>query len=189
MSTIAEELPRYAGLVEAARVNSRLGHPVGAAYLRQASDRMRQTILPASTIIYEDAAGELDGRYRAGTGAATEWIVLGAGGAVVVAAALTQAFVTSRSRRWLNAGLLIAVGLVAGTAIGTSVLLRRHADALVESHDHGADLVMSLSTARILTSRLVSEPAARSAASPSASSCSASNSSVLASRCSCAIRP
>jgi hypothetical protein len=76
---------------------------------------------------------------------------------VVVAVGLTQAFVTWRSRRWLNAGLLVAVGLVVGAALVASALLRRHADALVESHDEGADLVVSLSAARILTLRSVSD--------------------------------
>ena len=156
-STIAEELPTYAGLVETARVNSRLEFPVGAAYLRRASELMRTTILPASTTIYRAAAVGLDGRYRSGTDASAESVVLVAAGAVVVAVGLAQAFVTWRSRRWLNAGLLVAVALVVGAALVTSVLLRRHADALVESHDEGADLVVSLSAARILTLRSVSD--------------------------------
>ena len=40
-ATLAEELPVYNGLVEAARTNSRLGHVVGAAYLRRRLGLMR----------------------------------------------------------------------------------------------------------------------------------------------------
>ena len=66
--TLGSDLPIYADLVEAARTNSRLELLVGAAYLRRASELMRTEILPAATAIYEDAAVELDDRYRDGTG-------------------------------------------------------------------------------------------------------------------------
>src|SRR5262249_40114488 len=45
VATIAGQLPVYTGLVESARANNRQGLPVGAAYLRQASELMRATIL------------------------------------------------------------------------------------------------------------------------------------------------
>ena len=40
--------PVYAGQVETARTNNRLDYPVGAAYLRRASNAMRDSILPAA---------------------------------------------------------------------------------------------------------------------------------------------
>ena len=46
VAVVSEGLPEYASSVATARVNNRLGHPVGAAYLRQASDQMRNRILP-----------------------------------------------------------------------------------------------------------------------------------------------
>ncbi|UFS99072.1 hypothetical protein [Nocardia huaxiensis] len=46
LATISAELPTYAGLVEAARANNRQNLPVGAAYLRQASALMQNTVLP-----------------------------------------------------------------------------------------------------------------------------------------------
>ena len=53
IATIAAQLPRYTGSVEAARANSRQGLPVGAAYQRRASELMRNEILPAATAVYE----------------------------------------------------------------------------------------------------------------------------------------
>jgi hypothetical protein len=48
IARIAEALPVYSGAVEAARANNRWEFPVGAAHLRQASDTMVATILPAA---------------------------------------------------------------------------------------------------------------------------------------------
>ena len=62
--------PALHRLVEAARANSRLDYPVGAAYLRQASDLMSDEMLPAAD---DDLRGRrprrLDRGYRAGTSA------------------------------------------------------------------------------------------------------------------------
>lgn len=52
ISVIGRQVPVYAGLVEAARVNNRQGLPIGAAYLRQASHLMRTQILPAAERLY-----------------------------------------------------------------------------------------------------------------------------------------
>ena len=59
VTRIAETLPAYTGEIEAARANDRWGFPVGAAHLRQASNDMVATILPAATSVYEDAARQL----------------------------------------------------------------------------------------------------------------------------------
>ena len=61
---IDSALPVYAGYVESARANSRHEFPLGAAYLRRASDLMRSTILPAATDLYRQAAMRLDRSYR-----------------------------------------------------------------------------------------------------------------------------
>ena len=53
VAMITQELPVYAGQVESARTNNRLDNPVGASYLRRASDSMRNSMLPAATGIYD----------------------------------------------------------------------------------------------------------------------------------------
>ena len=75
----------------------------------------------------------------------------------MLAIVLTQLFVTSRSRRWLNAGLLVAAAIVVAAAVTTWLVLDRQADALAESRDDGADLATTLSTARIVTLRSLSD--------------------------------
>jgi hypothetical protein len=49
LNTLAEDLPVYAGEVETARADNRLGLPLGAAYLREASGLMRAALLPAAS--------------------------------------------------------------------------------------------------------------------------------------------
>src|SRR5262249_34939690 len=68
VATIAAALPVYSGLVETARANDRQGFPVGAAYLRQASERMRAEILPAAGSLYALAARRLAADQRTATG-------------------------------------------------------------------------------------------------------------------------
>src|SRR6478672_2153247 len=67
IAAIDSALPVYAGYVESARANSRHEYPLGAAYLRRASDLMRSTILPAATDLYRQSALRLDRSYRAGS--------------------------------------------------------------------------------------------------------------------------
>ena len=118
---------------------------------------MRLEILPAATIVYEDAAVQLDDRYRDGTRRSAAWVVAATAAAAVLVVALAQLYVTWRSRRWLNAGLLAAAVIVVAAAAATLLVLRRQADALVESRDDGAEPVTALSTARILTLRSLSD--------------------------------
>ena len=155
--TLGRELPIYADRVEAARTNSRLGFLVGAAYLRRASELMRTEILPAATAIYEDAALELDDRYTDGMGRPPLVAVAVTASLTLLAVVLTQLFVTSRSRRCLNAGLLIAAAMVVAAAVTTWLVLDHQANALAESRDDGADLATTLATARIVTRRSLSD--------------------------------
>jgi hypothetical protein len=46
VAALADGLVRYAGLVESARANSRLGYPLGAAYLSQARDLANDDLVP-----------------------------------------------------------------------------------------------------------------------------------------------
>src|SRR3954447_25169847 len=46
LGAVNRVLATYAGLIESARANNRQGFPIGAAYLRQASDLVQQSALP-----------------------------------------------------------------------------------------------------------------------------------------------
>ena len=108
----------YAGQVESARTNNRLDHPLGAAYLRRASDSMRNSMLPAATSIYEEAARRLYDAYDEGTSARHRVTVLAVGGTVLVLLVAAQVLVALRTRRVLNLGLVGATVIIAPSVPG-----------------------------------------------------------------------
>src|SRR5262249_57654530 len=61
---LSAQLPVYTGLVENARTFNRLGLPVGAAYLREASALMRGQLLPAAQRLYQLATDRLGDERR-----------------------------------------------------------------------------------------------------------------------------
>jgi hypothetical protein len=106
-ATLAAQLPVYTGLIETARSNNRQGFPVGAAYLREASGLMRTQLLPAAQELYR---AETDRVARAQDEAGFPWGSVLVALAFVVALVLTQRYLTRRTNRLLNVGLLVATG-------------------------------------------------------------------------------
>jgi len=59
VAELANYVPTYTGLVATARAYSRQGHPLGATYLRMASELVRTTMLPAAQRLYQIEAARL----------------------------------------------------------------------------------------------------------------------------------
>jgi hypothetical protein len=114
LATLSAGLPVYTGEVETARADNRLGLPLGAAYLREASALLRGTLLTAASDIYTRESGLLTSASAQATG--LPLIVF------AVVFGLGTGYVLYRSWRWLtrhthrviNYGLLVAA--VAGAA-------------------------------------------------------------------------
>jgi hypothetical protein len=114
LATLSGELPVYTDEVGTARADNRLGLPLGAAYLREASALLRGTMLPAASDIYSRESTLLTSASAQATG--LPLIV------VTVVIGLGIGYVLYRSSRWLarqshrmvNYGLLLAalVGVV-----------------------------------------------------------------------------
>src|SRR5579863_10307787 len=68
LGTLAQDLPTYAGEIETARADNRLGLPLGAAYLREASGLMRSTLLPAASGMDAAENASLNGTSARATG-------------------------------------------------------------------------------------------------------------------------
>lgn len=151
------ELPAYAGEVASARANNRLGHPVGAAYLRDASGRLRNEILPAATTIYRDASRRLAAEYESGTDE-THFVVLAVvGGVLIVGLALVQLYVFRRTHRILNVGLAAATLVVLVMFVGSLIAIGTAHNDLVRAQQEGSDAIQVLGVARILEFRAQSE--------------------------------
>ncbi len=103
-------LAQYAGLVESARANNRQGFPIGAAYLRQASNLMRDDALPVLARLVTVEQDRIKSSYdRAGR--AEEALVATFALAFVVLAAV-QIWLSLKTRRTFNTSLLIASAIV-----------------------------------------------------------------------------
>jgi hypothetical protein len=157
VSTIATELPRYSGLVETARANNRQGFPVGAAYLRSASDTLTGSMLPAARRLYRIEASRLSDSYDSGT-ASTTFIVFVLASLVALAVlVVTQVYVAGISRRVFNLPLLGATAAVLVHSIWGVIGFVREQNALANAQRHGSDPVQVLSAARVLASRAQSD--------------------------------
>jgi hypothetical protein len=157
VARINQELLTYAGQVETARTNNRQDFPVGAAYLRRASDAMRDSILPTATGLYDIAARQLYDEYERGTSLRDRMILAVVGGAVLALLVATQVLVALRTRRVLNAGLVGATVIVAAVGVWALIALDEQQQALVRSQREGSDQLIVLSTARISALRSVSD--------------------------------
>jgi hypothetical protein len=143
LATLSAGLPVYTGEVETARADNRLGLPLGAAYLREASTLLRGTLLPAASDIYTRESGLLTSASAQATG--LPLIVF------AVVFGLGVGYVLYRSWRWLtrhthrvvNYGLLVAavagaaslVWLAGAFAVGRTELLhaQQHGSAPAEA--------------------------------------------------------
>ncbi|NUT47862.1 MAG: hypothetical protein HOV94_11220 [Saccharothrix sp.] len=148
LSTLSGQLPVYTGLVETARAYNRQGTPVGAAYLREASTLMQTRLLPAARELYEvETANVMRDLEDAGS---FPWPELLLGALSLVALVVVQRYVTRRTNRVLNPGLVVATALTAVSLLWVLV-----ASALVVFHastsKDEATVVDLLARARIAT--------------------------------------
>jgi hypothetical protein len=103
---ISAQLPVYTGIVDTARADNRVGLPLGAAYLREASGLMRQQLLPAAERLYRT---ETD-RQRADRsgGGGFPWLAVPLLLLTLACLALAQRYLTRRTNRVVNLGLAAA---------------------------------------------------------------------------------
>jgi hypothetical protein len=153
LATLSAGLPVYTGEVQTARADNRLGLPLGAAYLREASDLMRHKLLPAARNISAAANARLAGASGRATGLPLALVLLAA--AVIVGFALygAQRWLFWRTRRRLNPGLVVAsvAGLVSLLWLGIALGVAR-AD-LLQARAHGSTPVAALAQADIAALR------------------------------------
>jgi hypothetical protein len=150
LRTVSVGVPFYTALVERAQTNNRLGYPVAAAYLGEASNYLRTGLLPAANRTYVAELAALRGEQAT----AAAWspgllslVVLLALGALLVAA---QVWVRRRFHRTFNLGLLAATALllvVGAWAVGALVEQTRAVQAAGAS---GTAPLADLTRARLL---------------------------------------
>ncbi|HWD01990.1 MAG TPA: hypothetical protein VG674_05965 [Amycolatopsis sp.] len=142
-----QKIPVYTGIVETARANNRQGFPSGASYLREASALMRSTILPAAQALYNDHTqkqfDEQDGSSDVPWAAVVLLMVL------LAALIVTQIYLTRKTNRVLNIGLLVATACVIVSMLWGAVALVVQGSLIGAGKDDGTSQVDVLVRARI----------------------------------------
>lgn len=120
LGLLAEHAQTYAALVEQARSNNRLGLPVGARYLTEASALLRSSAIP----VVAQVVATNESRAQKEFARSDSSVQLFLGVAALVALVLVAVWLARRTHRYLNPSLtlgmaLLVVGLfVAATTIG-----------------------------------------------------------------------
>ena len=109
----------YAGLVEAARANNRQGLPVGAQYLREASNGLRADALPVADALVEANTARATASLTTGWG----WVLPVLALAAAVVFVVVQLRVARQFRRRVNAGLLTGSIVLLGLFLVSLVAL------------------------------------------------------------------
>ncbi|MGH3433831.1 MAG: hypothetical protein ACRDQB_13445 [Thermocrispum sp.] len=144
---IGKQLPVYTELVGTARANNRQGFPAGASYLREASELMRSSILPAAESLYEADTRALAERQSDARGFPwlTTLLVLG----LLVALVAAQLYLRRRTNRVFNVGLVVATGAVVVGVLWSSASLVAQSVLIGDSETDGTEQVDRLVRARI----------------------------------------
>ncbi|MFE0462629.1 hypothetical protein ACFW1A_25575 [Kitasatospora sp. NPDC058965] len=146
VSQLNQQLPVYAGLVETARADDRQGLPLGAAYLRYASNMMQTQLLPEAQKLSDTELTRLDHDYQ--DAESTPWVSYGFGLLVLAALVWVQLMLYRRTNRVLNPGLLAATAAVLVTLAWLSTGVLSANSSLDQSKSRGATPLQALNLAR-----------------------------------------
>lgn len=110
VTDILRDLPVYAALMERAKVNQRLGNPVGVAYMTEASSVMRGQMLDTADELTRLTQAEVAEEMRRLS--APQWVPLSGLVAALIFLALAQWWLWVVFRRRLNRGFLAATAAI-----------------------------------------------------------------------------
>ncbi|KAA9156466.1 hypothetical protein FPZ12_027680 [Amycolatopsis acidicola] len=143
---ISRNLPVYTGIIETARQNNMQGFPVGASYLREASNLMRATILPAASDLYHIDTDRLGAEQDDVSG--FPWFTTALLVVLLAALVVTQVYLTRRTNRLLNIGLVVATGAMVVVLLWGAVALIIQSALVGSGQDDGSHPVDVLVRAR-----------------------------------------
>jgi hypothetical protein len=154
LETLSTDLPLYAGIVQEADFNERQAfYPLAAAYLAEANNLMRSSILPAAAQVY---GTEVDRLATEHTTAVSPWLVAFAAAflvALLVALVLAQRRLTRHFRRRWNVALAAATAIVLVVGVWAAVALATQDSGVKNAQANGSRPVSTFTDARILALR------------------------------------
>ena len=147
LAKVNDVVTRYTGLVESARANNRLGYPLGAAYLRQATDLLRTDALPPLGDLGTSVQHRVDNAYSSSANASV-WLVIGLVIALIALIA-AQVWLSGRVRRVFNLPLVIATAVVLVVGIVLAGVMAWSQSKAKSTRDGAYFATLELATARI----------------------------------------
>ncbi|WP_020663052.1 hypothetical protein [Amycolatopsis benzoatilytica] len=142
-----QKIPVYTGIVETARANNRQGFPSGASYLREASQLMRSTLLPAADALYQAHTDKLFAEEDSSSD--VPWAAVALILVLIAALVVAQIYLTRRTNRVLNIGLLVATGCIVLSLLWGAVALVVQGSFVATGRTDGTSQVDILVRARI----------------------------------------
>ncbi|MGD0247193.1 MAG: hypothetical protein ABSB59_43670 [Streptosporangiaceae bacterium] len=149
LSTLAANLPVYAGYVEDGQTYNSLGYPAGGSFLEVASEEMHQSLLPAARDVYLYENALLAAASARATGLPLAVVTLAAGLAVGFFLYRSQRWLSRRTHRTFNVGLLLASVAGAVALIWMAVALLGGRADLLRATGHGSTPAETLAQADI----------------------------------------
>jgi len=149
LSALSTGLDSYQDEVSRALANNQLGFPVGAGYLRQASALMTLTLLPLAHDLYTTEEARLAATSAQATGLPLVAVTIVAGLALGVAYWQSNRWIYRRTRRVLNAGLLLAGAAGAVVMVWLVVAFLSGRADLLAAQTQGSTPVEALASADI----------------------------------------
>ena len=149
LAILSGQLPTYTDEVGTARADNRLGLPLGAAYLREASALLRGTLLPAASDINTRESALLTSASAQATGLPLLVVTVVAGLGIGYVLYRSSRWLTRHTHRMVNYGLLLAalVGLVSLVWLAAAFVAGR-AD-LLHAQQQGSAPVQALARAEV----------------------------------------
>ena len=139
LASMTAALPRYAGLIEAARANNRQGFPVGAAYLTSATALLQDEIYPDTDLVANRAAARYRDAYDSQRGLGLALGVVATATAVVLGVVLVaaQAQLRRRFNRVVNGPMILATLLTVILAGWLGIGFANHSSHLAVARTDG----------------------------------------------------
>ena len=154
LETLSTDLPLYSGIIQEADFNERQGfYPLAAAYLAEANNLMRSSILPAAAQVY---ATEVERLASDQTTAVSPWLVTLTAVFLVgllVALVVAQRRLSRHFRRAWNVALAVGTALVLVLGIWAVVALATQGTGVADAKTNGSHPVSAFTDARILALR------------------------------------
>jgi len=149
LSTLSAALPVYTGYVEDGQIYNSLGYPAGGSFIQVASEEMHRTMLPAARSVYAQENAELMTASAQATGLPLAVITLVAGLAVCVLLLRAQRWLSRRTHRTINLGLMLASVAAVAALIWLVVAVAGGRSDLLQATQHGSGPAQTLAQADI----------------------------------------